>query len=216
MHRLSKFNDPKKKNLFLIPIVFLLLNAYIFQYANQLIDDSILNEKYIETVNHVNMLAAAVEANENRFWEDHEYNINDAMKFIDALPMTFAAVYKPTGGELTQISGGDDAKDFDPRAYDEFMSAIALHDSGNLVLGFTPENHPYRDMHLYYTHMPLYAPPEQRYVCVAAISSESVITKIPLWVSAGQWVCIVQTFALELWMIFVIIRAKHGIEAYNE
>ena len=216
LQTLSFLNDRKRKYLILVPIVFLLLNAYFFQYANQRIEDTILQEKYIETVNHVNMLAAAVEANESRFWEDHEHNIVDAMSFVDMLPLTFAAVYKPVDGELTLISERDYATTFDPRDYDKFLSAIASQDSGNVVVGFTPQGGVYRDMHLYYTHMPLYAPPEQRYLAVTGISKYSVISKIPLWVSAGQWVSMAQTFALQVWIIVLVARVKHILAAQEE
>ena len=199
-------NHSKKKYLLLLPIVILLLNAFYFQYATKNIEDTILQEKYLETVNHVNMLAAAVEANETRFWLDHEKNIVDSVAFIDRLPLTFAATYKPVNGMHMLISERDDATNFDPRVYPEFREAVATQDNGKLHVRFTPANGRPRDMYLYFTHMPMYSPPEQRYLVVTAVSKYSVISSVPAWVSAGQWVSMIITFFLNMWLIVLVVR----------
>ena len=194
-----------KKYLILLPIVILVLNAFYFQFATDKINEAILQEKFIEAQNHVNMLASAVEANKNRFWIDHERNIINSVEYLCRLPQTFAATYKPMDGMLKQISELNNEKEFDPRDYDMFTEAIK-QDSGEIILSFTPENGAARDMHVYFTHMPMYAPPEERYLVVAAVSKFSVVTSIPEWVSSGQWLSMIVTFFINVWLTILIAR----------
>jgi hypothetical protein len=198
----------RRRYLLLLPMVFLLLNAYFFQHATREIRRSILPEKYIDTLNQVESLAAAVEANPERLWEDHELNIRHSVAFIDTLPMTFAAVYKPVNDVWMRISERDFATNFDPLIYDEFLVAVDAQERGNIDVGFTPENGSFRVMHLYFRMMPLYSSPEQRYLVVTGVSSHSVVTPIPGLVSIGQWVSMAITFILNVWLIVLIARAR--------
>ena len=198
--------DRRKRYVFLLPIVFLLLNAYFFQYASREIRNSILREKYVDTVNQVESLAAAVEANPERLWEDHELNIRYSVEFLDSLPMTFAAVYKPVAGKWIRISERDFATDFDPLVYEAFLEAVDAQESGSLDVGFTPESGPFRVMHLYFRAMPLYSPLENRYLVVTGVSTHSIVTPIPALVSAGQWISMGVTFVLNAWLIVMISR----------
>lgn len=199
-------NGSKKKYLALLPIVFLLLNAVYFQQASVNIEETLLQHKYIEAVDHIDMLAAAVEADTSRYWEDHEKHIRDSIGFIDSLHLTFAAAYKPVDDEWKLISARDYAANFDPFMYEEFTAEIAKHDTGSINLGFQPDNGPRHIMRLYFKKTPMYAPPGHRYLLVAAVSRYSVDTRIPAWVSAGQWASTLVTFVLNVWLILMIAR----------
>ena len=198
-------NHKRKKYLILLPIVILVLNAFYFQIASENIQETILQEKFIEVQNHVNMLASAVEANKTRKWIDHESNIVDSVEYLCRLPQTFAATYKPENGKLKLISTIKNEREFDPRDYDMFTKAIE-QESGEITLSFTPTNGAPRDMHVYFTHMPLYAPPSERYLVVAAVSKYSVVTSIPEWVSSGQWLSMIVTFFINVWLIILIAK----------
>jgi len=204
----SILHDSRKKYLLLLPALILVLNYFYFQHATKKIKETILQEKFIETVNHVNMLAAAVDANESRFWLDHEQNILDSVEFIDSLPLTFAATYKPIDGEIALISTLDFETEFNPLEYEGFLETVNSKDNGKVDIGYTPEGGEYRVMHLYYHHMPMYAPPEQRYLVVAGVSIYSVVTSIPAWVSTGQLISMVITYFINTWLIVMVARLK--------
>ena len=198
--------DKKKRYLFLLPVIFLLLNALFFQHASKMIRNSILLEKYADAVNQIEALAAAVEEDHERWFEDHEINIRHFVEFLDNLPMIYAAAYKPTNNELTRFTERYFSTSFDIQEYDEFYSAIETQDVGNLDIHFTAEDGLLYDLRLYFRYMPLYAPPENRYLVVMGISSYSIITPIPTLVSIGQWISMSLTFALNIWLVIMISR----------
>jgi hypothetical protein len=198
--------DKRKRFLILLPIIFLLISAIFFQYAMKKIKDTILEEKYVETARHVDMLATAIDANESHPWEDHEQNIRASVNYLSYQPMTFAAAYKPVNGELTLITEKSGTTSFDPLIYSEFVDAASAQDSGRLDIEFAPDNGPHRVIHLYFRHMPNYSSPEERSLVVAGISQYSLVTTIPAWVSAGQWVGMAITFILNVWLIIMISR----------
>jgi hypothetical protein len=198
--------DRKKKFLLLLPILFLLLNALFFQFAMKKVQDTILEEKRVDMSRHVDMLATAIDANDNRRWEAHEQNIRDSVNYLSCQPMTFAAAYKPINGGLTLITEKSNTTSFDPLIYSEFMDAVSEQDSGSLGIEFMPDNGPRRVIYLYFRHMPGYSSPEERYLVVAGVSQYSLVTTIPAWVSADQWVSMAVTFILNVWLIIMIVR----------
>jgi hypothetical protein len=203
---ISFLGDRKRKFVILLPLVFLLLNAVFFQYAMRKVQDTILDEKYIEVTRQVEMLATAVDANDSRLWEDHEQNIRASVNYLSHLPMTFAAVYKPVNGELVLITEKSSTTNFDPIIYDVFIDAISTQESGSIYIEFVPVDGPNRLIHLYFRHMPNYSSPDEKYLVVAGISRYSLVTSIPAWVSVGQWAGMAITFALNVWLIIMISR----------
>ena len=89
---------------------------------------------------------------------------------------------------------------------EEFIQAVFSNDQGKIIIGDTPENQKYRDVYLYYRWMPFYSFAGERYLVVTGVSYYSVVSTIPLWVSVGQWVSTVITFALNTWLILLIVR----------
>jgi len=206
---MKSLSEGIKRYLILIPIVFLLLNAYYFQHASKQIQDAIMNEKRVEVENHVKMLAAVANQDANRPWINNKRNIVKAAEYIDSQPMVFAGAYKRINGSLKLISERNDETMFDPLRYSEFFSAIAKNESGRLELPYARDGEARRTWYVYYHHMPLYAAPENRYLVVTSISDQSITTSVPIWESAGQWASMVFTFLLNIILVLKFIRIKH-------
>jgi len=181
-----------------MPVIFLLVNAYYFQFVSVQIQNSILSEKRMEIDNNVKMLAAVVNQDEDRPKIDHEPNIVKAVEYLNSLPMTFAGVYKRINGILTMISERNETIMFNPIRYSEFFDKIAKNESGSLELPYIEDGKVKENWHLYFQYMPKYAPPEKRLLVVTAIADHSVVNAIPLLESAGQWGSTVLTFLLNI------------------
>jgi len=201
-------NDPKKKFIFFLALLFLIVNSYWNLHSARLIDEALLEEKLIETINCVDMLCAAIDANPELDWWYHEENIKVAMTFADSMPMTFAAAYKPVDSELVLITERDYATNFEPFLFEEFLTAIDSKESGELILGFTPENGKYRDVRIYYRWLPAYSPDGEQYLVVAGVSKYSVTVSISAIFTIGQWIStIILTI---LFLIFIYLDAVLG------
>jgi hypothetical protein len=172
-----------------------------------------LREKYLEVLHAADMLAAAVEANPQREWIDHERNIIDSIEYLDRLYQVYAAAYKPTDGGLALLTNRYyETTPLEPIDYTIFMEAIFAQESGDLVIGFAPENQPYLDVHLYYRWMPRYSPAGERYLVVTGVTERSIVSKIPLWVSTGQWAGMAVTFTLNIWLVVLLTRLGYIYE----
>ena len=203
---MKSLSENIKRYVILMPIVFLLLNAYYFEHASKQIQDAIMNEKRVEVENHVKMLAAVANQDANRHWINNKRNIVQAAEYIDSHPMVFAGAYKRENGSLKLISERNEETMFDPLRYSEFFSAIAKNESGRLELPFARDDEAQRTWYVYYHHMPLYAAPENRFLVVTSISDQSITTPIPLWESAGQWATMALTFLLNIILVVKIAK----------
>ena len=210
METLTKIlNDPKKKFIVFLALLFLIINSYWNLHSARLINDTLLEEKYIETKNCIDMLCEAVDANTNRVAADHEDNITASIAFMDNLPLTFAAGYRLTDeGVISLITERDYATNFDPLIYVEFIEAVSSNMSGDIILGFTPDGGEYRDMRIYYRWLPSYAAENERYLAVMGVSKYSVIVTIPALFTIGQWISTV--ILTILFLVFVYIDAVLG------
>jgi hypothetical protein len=208
---MNLLNHQKYRYLLLIPVIFLILNAFFFMYATKEIRSALLNEKYLEIVDMTEMLGAALEANENRLWFDHERNVRASVEYIDNIHQIYGSVFRPRGDQLIPITRRVyETTEFDPREHQEFIYAVYAQEKGELTLGYAPEDQEYRDIHLYFRWMPLYSPFEDRYLVVTGVSEHSIVTQISVWVSAGQWASMVITFVLNAWLIGML--ANHGYD----
>ena len=206
-------NGKWQKYLLLIPVIFLIANAFYFMHATQEIENTLLMEKYTETINMVDMLAAAVEANDDRYWEDHEQNIVDSVEFTDKLYQVYAGAFKPVDGDLVLISERIvHSAPFDPLVYDEFITAISEQESGRVDVWYGEGTQYSRELHLYFKWMPLYSMPGERYLVVAGVSHYSVTVNVPMWVSAGQWGSMGVTFIINVSLILLLARLGHVYE----
>ena len=203
-------NNKRKKYLILLPMVFLLLNAFYFMYATKEIKNALLQEKYVETAHAVDMLYAAVEATVDREWCDHKLNIRDSIEYLDTLYQIFAAAYKVIDGNLVIFTERVyETSPLEPLERDEFIQAVFSNEKGSIVLGDTPKDQQYREVHLYYRWMPLYSPPSERYLVVIGVSTYSVTAKVALWVSGGQWASMLITFVINVWFVILLARLNN-------
>ena len=205
---MPKFLSNRRYRFILIlPLVFLVLNAVYFKHTTKEIKEVMLNEKYIEIVDEVDMLAAAANANTERFWLDHEDSLRESVEFIDHLFQIYAGLYKYIDGQLTLISErAYQTSPIDPLDYKEFRDLVNSQEDGKYTIGYTPDNQTYRELHLYFKWMPTYTPENERFLVVAGVSLYSVVTKVALWVSVGQWISMIITFAFNVWMVLMITR----------
>jgi hypothetical protein len=176
-------------------------------FASREIQDTVFREKYVEIVNAVDMLAAAVNANHDRIWYDHEQNIRDSVEFLDKLYQIYGGAFKFNGSEIVPITERFyETSPLEPFDFPEFRYAISEQESGGLIIGFTPEDQKHRPVHLYFRWMPSYSPPNERYLVVSGVSQYSVTATVNLWVSIGQWISMIVTFIINAWLIMLIAR----------
>lgn len=210
---MSILNNRRGKKLLLLPVIFLALNAVFFSHATKEIEKTLLQGKYEDAMNFVDMLAAAVEATTEREWQDHEKNIRDSVEFVDQLHQVYAGAYKQIDGRLTLITERYyETSIFEPLDYPEFTDAISAHDHGKLVIGYTPEEQDYRELHLYYRWMPLYSPTGDRYLVAAGVSRLSIRPVVAQWVSTSQLASMAITFALNVWLVVLLTRLGYVYE----
>ena len=196
-----------RKYTILIPVIFLLFNTFFFIYASREVNAVLLDEKYLEVVHATEMLAAAIEANPDRAWYEHERNIVESVEFLDNLYQVYAGAYKLTNDELELLTyRAFETSVFEPLDFSEFIKAINEHDSGKLVIGYTPENQTYRELHLYFRWMPLYSGAGERFLVVTGVSQYSVVNTVPLHILAGVFVSILLTFVINAWLVSKSIR----------
>ena len=200
------FNDRKRRYLLLIPVFFLIFNAYYFKSAAKAINNALLSEKYDEVVHFVDMLTVVIDANVSTGGRRYEIFIKDSTEYIDQIPQIYAGAYKLIDGELLLISEryNDEETIFDPFMYPEFSDEVLIHDSGGAVVYFEPENEPSMEIHLYYKWMPTIPDAPDLYLVIAGVSKYSVTAKIALWVSVGQWVSTIITFGLQTWLVVML------------
>ena len=156
------------------------------------------------------MLAAVAGEDPAKPWYAHEHNLRESVEYLDNVYQVYAAAYKQVNGKLYLFTKRNFATSIlDPMSYPGFVEAIRSRNSGYYVIGYTPDNQTYRDMHLYFRWMPLYADADKRYLVVSGVSRYSVVTQIPIWVSIGQWVSMAVLFALEVWLVIQIKLLGH-------
>ncbi|MCL2060875.1 MAG: hypothetical protein FWH01_17760 [Oscillospiraceae bacterium] len=179
--------NPKKKYIFLLALLFFLANAYWNLHAVKAIKAAQVEEKYIEVVDIVDTIAAAVNADAGRPWLEHERNIADSAEHVDSLHQVYAAAFRGAGLEpITERHY--ETSPLEPFEFEEARAAVSSgEERGRFEIGYAPEGQGYRVMHLYYRWMPSYSPPGERYLLVAGVTEHSIRTRIPALYTAGQW-----------------------------
>ena len=193
-----KFIKANSEMLSMILLIVLLVGLCIFcsWYGKREIKDALLQEKYTEIVNIVNMLAVVTNG-------DDEEILIKAAEFIDEINQIYGAVYKVTNGELMILTARNfETSIFDPLDYADFIDAISGQDKGGAVIGYTPENQSFREMHIYFRWM------AGKYLIVAGASEHSVTTKVNGWTFAGQAASASVIFIFAAVISFMIPRAK--------
>ena len=186
--------------LLILPFAVLIAQSVFFMVATKKIKGIVLNEKYIEVTNNVNMIAAAIEAG-----GVSESAIIAAMEYLDGLYQVYAAAYKDDGVHLVLISVRNfETSIFEPFDFPEFTKAVETQDSGNLVVGYTPSEQPHRGLHTYFRWVA-----DKKYLLISGVSEHSIVTEVPMWISLDQWGGIFITFILNVILVILLCQLGH-------
>ena len=192
--------------LLLLPITLLLFNAMFYHYATKEIDDVLLKDKFKEVAECLDVLAVSLSAEVAKPTTSCEDSVKRAMEYIDNLYQVYAGAYALVDDELVLISERNyETSIFEPLDYPEFTMMIRDHNLGEIVIGYTPEQQTYRELHLYFRWLTA-SPETEKYLLVAGVSEYSVTVSVALWVSIGQWVSTAVTFFLQAWLVVLIVR----------
>ena len=192
----------KYKYLLLLPIIVLICNVALLQFSLGENDKAMLDEKYISIFRYIEMLGAGVEANPDRAAADQEKNIKDYIESVDQIYQVFAEGYKYNGEVLERFTERFyETSMFEPLDYPEFVEAAMDNECGKIIIGFHPDDQDYRDMHLYYRWMPLYADEHDRYLAVGGVSNFSITAKPSHWVNIANITTIGVNFILQIILI---------------
>jgi len=175
--------DGKRILTIAILIIIFALNATYFVVEAKKTQQALINEKYRNVENYVNMLKVVVGSDiikeysyrrifmfditeHNRLPDTlsgqrlHRATILDSVGFINQLPLVYACVFVKIEDELIVLSKDNVEQTFDPRNHPEFMEAIHSSNSGKIVLNVTPDIagdlvNSSSDLHLHYNWMPV-------------------------------------------------------------
>ena len=190
----------------LLPLVIIYTQFFYFRGASVEIKQALLQEKHAEITHCVDMLGAAVDANIYRDWEAHQRNIVDSVEYLDNLYQVYAGAYKETPDGLVLITDRQfETSIFEPFDYPEFVAAVT-EERGSLVIGYTPEQQEYRELHLYFRWMPSYSDPSERYLVVAGVSEHSVTAQVSEWASVEQIASILISLVLNVVLVVLVVR----------
>ena len=204
---LKNINSRWGRFILLLPVVFLVLNAFYFKYAAMEIQEVMLNEKFIEIMVTIDALATAVNANPEISWLEYEDMLRSSVEFIDQLYQIYAELYVYKDGNLLHVSERYyESSPIEPFDFGDFYEVVFTQENGQYIINYTPENQASRELHLYYRWMPTYRSECEGFLVIGGVSSQSITNSISLWVSAGQWLSMSVTFALNMWMVMLIVR----------
>ena len=207
-------SDNRWKFLVLIPFAALIVSALFFQYATGEIQGALLRETFASTSGYVEMLSAAIEANPVRNAEAYERNVVDSIEYVNSQHPVYASAYKFVDGELFHATGrAFEASAFEPLRYPDFVQAITRLDRGDVAIEYAPEGEARREVYLHFRWMPLYAAPARRYLVVVGVTRDSVTARVAEWVAVGQWACVAVTFALNMWLVLLLMRLGYVYDA---
>jgi len=189
MIKLFKANSEMCLILLLI-LGLLVMSIFCSWYSEKEVKKALLQEKYTQIVNFVDMLA--ISAN-----EDNEETIIKDTEFIDELNQIYAALYKIQNGEFIILSERNfETSIFEPLDYEEFANAVSSQDSGDVIIGYTPENQSHRDMYIYFKRITA----DENYLVVAGVSEHSITVSINGWILSGKL-----TSAFIIFIFFAVI-----------
>jgi len=203
-----------EKYLLLLPIAFLLLNAYYYMHVTREIQRVLLDERFVELVSVVDMISAIAETDIEYKQSTYEETVYiAAVEFIDKLNQVYAGLYKMVDNEPTLISKRYyETSTFEPFDFPDFTTIAFSSENGYAVIGYTPEMQTYRELHLYYRWMPEMPDSLEHYLIVAGVSQHSVATTISLWVSIGQWISMALTLSIQVWLIIRLTQLGYIYE----
>ena len=178
----SRKNDVKFLVLSFVIVAVVIL--VVFNIISNGINDMLLAEKLIEKQFQIELIAEQTA----RFIEkgddwasDNDYYIETiliSMEMIDALNMTYAAVFNENLENVSARSPSYEGSAFEPTESAEFVNQIVSTEFGHFVMPFTPKGSKERDMHLYYEWLPSDPTLPNRVLAVVAISKYTINTRL--------------------------------------
>lgn len=202
MKNFFKVNIEKCLILLLI-FGLLIMSVFYSWYSEKEVKKALLQEKYMQIVNFVDMLAISADGN------NEETVIKDA-EFIDGLNQIYGALYKFSDGEFELLTSRNyETSILEPLNYTEFVNAVNSQDNGEIIIGYAPENQSYRDMYIYFK----WITPNKNYLVVAGVSEHSITVSVNGWVFSGQLANAFIIFTFFAVMVFFVPHFKRKTEA---
>ena len=194
----SRKNDVKFLVLSFVVVAVVILVA--FNIVSNGINDMLLAEKLIEKQFQIELIAEQTA----RFIEkgddwasDNDYYIDTiltSMEMIDALNMTYAAVFNENLENVSARSPSYEGSAFEPTESAEFVNQIISTEFGHFVMPFTPKGSKERDMHLYYEWLPPDPTLPNRVLAVVAISKYTINTRLSTLMQTAGVLLIIAIF----------------------
>ena len=206
--------DFLRKYFVWISVVLLIPLVFYFYFVTDEINTALLNENIVKIRDEINLLAAAVEADPDLHWTEHEKNIIAYVEDLDAINQVVAAVYD--NDLILQTERYALTSPFEPLEYPEFVTAIRTNTQGMLTIGYTPLDQAYRDLHIFYRWMPSYAPPEEQYLVFGGVSKFTVVSEVQKFVLFGLWGSLTINFLMNVLYLVLFVRDKGERKEDNE
>jgi len=215
-------NSGKRKWLLLIPVIFLALLIYSKDATRDTLEQVMLQEKYIEIQDIINILGDAVDAStvvmpasESVRENTLVYTLRAGIESLDSLDYIYGALFiEESDGRLTLLSKRifepEYDTQFDVTAFPEFLSLADGNNEGKLVLPVYSSILGLHDLHVFFRFTPSdfeHAEYDHhRFLLVGGVSKYSIQSPVPVLVYATIWIMIILTVLLSLLMIFIMIR----------
>ena len=188
------------KILLLILIIVAAVILVVFNVISNGIENMLLAEKLIEKHFQVALIAEQTESfiQKGDDWTS-EYNhyidtILVSLEMIDALEMTYAAVFDYNLENLSVRSPSYEGSAFEPTVSSEFVEAVKTNELGDFILPFTPKGSETRDMYIHYRWLPKDNALENRVLIVVAISKYTINTRISTWIEIIAILLVISVF----------------------
>ena len=174
--------------LLLVPVFMLIIDVAVSRHLGGAVRGVLLNEKLHEASTAIDMISSLVESKLLRGTGDIEESIVGAVNYLDRVEQIYCAAYfegDNNGGGLVLISDRyAETSIFEPFEYDLLTEQINTCDSGNAIIGYTPENQSFRELHVYFRWI---AANGGRYLILAGVSEHAIKTQLDFWAATGGY-----------------------------
>ena len=173
--------------LLLVPVFMLVVDVAVSRRIGFAVRGVLLNEKLHEASTAIDMISSLVESKLLRGTGDIEESIVGAVNYLDRVEQVYCAAYfeADNGGGLVLISDRyAETSIFEPFEYDLLTEQINTCDSGNAIIGYTPENQSFRELHVYFRWITSNG---GRYLILAGVSEHAIKNQLDFWAATGGY-----------------------------
>ena len=180
---------------------------FTFSVISDGIDQMLLAEKLIEKQSQIGLVVKQTDRfiEKGEDWDiEYDYYVDTiltSMEMIDALNMTYAAVFDENLQNMSARSPSYEGSPFEPCAFPEFEELAMSAETGDMILPFTPPGSAERDMHLHFQWLPSDTQLENRVLAVVAISKYTINTRISTWVQSMSIVIVVSMIIVAVFIL---------------